>query len=101
MSTYRVDCWKSRNVPLKDGDDVKVIGDQSVFNRTRVKAREIKNLTQNVPVCSCGEVDSPFETRVITERFEEKGKVVSVTETKDGFWFDLLVSPNKKEEDKQ
>ena len=87
MTTYSVDCWKSKNTAVKKGDKVLVEGNQGKFNKTLVKAKMIENLTQNGPICACGEPDFPIKTKLLTYPFEKIGIVTSVTEIKDGFCF--------------
>lgn len=87
MTTYRVDCWKSKDTSVKKGDKVKVKGNQGRFNKTLVKAKIIENLTQNIPICACGEPEFHIKTKLITYKFEKTGMVTSVTEIKDGFCF--------------
>lgn len=78
---------------MKRGDKVRVVGTSNKFRKSLIKADKIHLLDEELketdtPVCKCSRLNFSIK-RLIRKDFDENGLVLSVTETKDGFWFNM------------
>ena len=102
MYEYRVDCWQIKKATVAVGDQVKVTGNQGIIVRTHIKAKRIEKIEiqrvdskarrkkKVVPICACGEPDSPLEAKdFLAKEIVREGKVLSITEGPSGFWLSM------------
>ena len=72
---------------MKKDDIVRVTGSAGYFTKTHIKANLIENLTHEIPKCECGNPPLDLKESFIGKKMKKTGKVLSITETKDGFYF--------------
>jgi len=103
MKIFRVDCWEVKKCPVQVDEIAYVEGQTSWFGDGKlIKADKIVNKTRNLPTCACGEPglnvkmeigesDTNLTKKIFTKDIKKEGKVTSVTEKVEGFFFYMEV----------